>query len=444
MHTYLTKLYNLIKINHPTETEYLEALKAFLNSITELVETDNQIEQLSIIERLVVPDRIISFKVPWVDDLGKIRVNTGYRVQFNNLIGPYKGGIRFSPTVNQSILKMLAFEQTFKNSLTGLPLGGAKGGADFNPKDKSDLEIMRFCQSFMLELSKYIGPSIDVPAGDLGVSQKEIGYLYGMYKKIKSTHDGTLTGKAPTYGGSFARPEATGYGLVYIAEKALNTYYNESFKNKDVIISGTGQVAIHAAYKAKELGAKVIAMSSSVGMVYDFKGIDINLMQELKANNITIDNYLKTHKHATFSNNNKDIWEIKADIILPSATQGEINVLDIEKIIKNKPLIIVEGANKPLSNDAIALLIKNKILFIPAKAANAGGVATSSFEMTQNATNSVWSFAEVDQKLKSKMENIFNNIYLTATNLDELYNLEKAANITAFNKLYMAMKALGV
>lgn len=444
MNSYLKNIYTNLETKYYYQKEYLDAIYPFLKSINDFVNNNPEIEKLGIIERLIIPDRIINFKVPWVDDKGIVHVNNGYRVQFNNAIGPYKGGTRFSPTVNESVLKFLAFEQTFKNSLTGLPLGGAKGGADLNPKGLSDFEIMRFCQSYITELYKYIGPSIDIPAGDLGVGKKEIGYLYGMYKKLTNKHNETFTGKSVEYGGSLARPEATGYGLVYITDIALKIYHNTTFKNKTVIISGTGQVAIHAAYKARELGAIVLGMSSSIGTIYDEAGIDIDLIKHLKENNITIDNYIEKHPKAKFINNPKALWKIKANIVLPSATQNEIDEDDAKTLIENKVLCVAEGANKPLTNLAAELLINNKILFIPSKAANAGGVATSSFEMTQNATNSVWTFDEVDQRLQQTMEQLFNNLYTYAKKSNELYNLEKIANITAFNKLYLAMKALGV
>ena len=393
---------------------------------------------------MIEPDCILTFKVPWINKDGQVIVNTGYRVHFSNLIGPYKGGIRFSSTVNLSILKLLAFEQTFKNSLTGLPLGGAKGGSDFDPRGKTDFEIMTFCQNFMLELSKHIGSGIDVPAGDLGVGQREIGYLYGMYKKISDRHDETLTGKAPSYGGSLVRPEATGYGLAYIVNKALETYYQTTFDKKNVIISGAGQVASHAAIKVTQLGGKVIAMSTIDGVIHDQKGIDIPLLTQLAQNNSSLELYLDSHPTAIFSNDPKSLWKIKTDIALPCATQNEIDHHDVIHLIKNGLMLLGEGANKPLTNEAIALLKEKNIVFIPAKAANAGGVATSSFEMSQNVTNSFWSFETVDNKLKDIMETIFSNIYSTALQINETYNLEKAANIAAFHKLYLAMKAQGI
>lgn len=444
MNNYINEILKKLNEKHSHEQEYVNVVKDFTDSIIDFIKDKDDIKSLNIIERLIYPDRVISFKVPWVDDNNVVNVNTGYRVQFNQLLGPYKGGIRFDPSVNESILKFLAFEQTFKNSLTNLPIGGAKGGADFDPRGKSDFEIMRFCQSYMTELYKYLGPDIDVPAGDLGVGQKEVGYMFGMYKKLATRHNGVFTSKHLSSGGSILRPEATGYGLIYITNKALKTYYNTSIENKSVIISGSGNVGINAAYKAKELGAKVIAISSIDGIIHDENGVDINLIDDLNKNKIHIKNYCNTYQEAIYLKNPKDIWMIKADIYLPCATQNEINNIDALFIVKNNPLIVAEGANKPSTTEAIEIFKYNKILHIPSKAANAGGVATSTFEMNQNATHSVWTKQYVDQQLKLTMENIFDNIYSQAQKLNDSYNLEKAANIYSFVKIYEAMKHQGI
>lgn len=444
MNNYINEILKKLNEKHSHEQEYINVVKDFTDSIIDFIKDKDDIKSLNIIERLIYPDRVISFKVPWVDDNNVVNVNTGYRVQFNQLLGPYKGGIRFDPSVNESILKFLAFEQTFKNSLTNLPIGGAKGGADFDPRGKSDFEIMRFCQSYMTELYKYLGPDIDVPAGDLGVGQKEVGYMFGMYKKLATRHNGVFTSKHLSSGGSILRPEATGYGLIYITNKALKTYYDTSIENKSVIISGSGNVGINAAYKARELGAKVIAISSIDGIIHDENGVDINLIDNLNKNKIHIKNYCNTYQEAIYLKNPKDIWMIKADIYLPCATQNEINNIDALFIVENNPLVVAEGANKPSTTEAIEIFKYNKILHIPSKAANAGGVATSTFEMNQNATHSVWTKQYVDQQLKLTMENIFDNIYSQAQKLNDPYNLEKAANIYSFVKIYEAMKHQGI
>lgn len=444
MEKYLDNIYHKMENKYPNQTEYLNSLKPMLESFDELVKDNPKISELNIIERLITPDRVISFKVPWVNDQGEVLVNTGYRVQFNNLLGPYKGGLRFHPSVNESVLKFLALEQTLKNSLTGLPLGGAKGGADLDPKGMSDFEMMRFTNSYMTELSKYLGPDIDVPAGDIGVSKREIGYLFGTYKRMTNRHNGTLTGKDISYGGSLLRPEATGYGLCYITNAALKRYHNTDFKDKLVLISGTGKVALNAAFKARELGGIVVAMSATTGVINDNNGLDLELIRNIKDNRKSIKEYLKTYPKALYKKDPKSIWDIKCDIALPSATQDEADLKDIEKLIKNGVLIVAEGANKPLTNDASTLLKESNILFIPSKAANAGGVSVSSFEMAQNSTHSSWSALEVDTKLKETMINIFENIYKTAKDLGNIYDLEKAANLFAFNKLYEAMLHQGI
>lgn len=444
MNKYLNDVYKKISDKYYYQSEYLSTVKQFLLAINDHVSKLDELESLNIIERFITPDRIITFKVPWVCDKGITHVNIGYRVQHSNLLGVYKGGIRFHPTVNESILKFLALEQTLKNSLTDLPLGGAKGGSDFNPKGKSNNEIMRFSQNFMRELYKHIGPEIDVPAGDLGVGAKEIGYMFGMYKKITSKHNYVLTSKAMAYGGSLLRPESTGYGICYITEKALNTYYDTSLKGKRVIISGAGQVGINVAYKAIELGAKVIAISNTSGVIYDETSIDLELIDKIDVNGVDLKEYLDTYPNTVFINNTKAIWDIKADIAIPSATQNELDLDDAKKLVKNGVKVVVEGANKPSTNDAFEYFINNNVLFIPSKAANAGGVIVSSLEMEQNATTSKWTSDLVDEKLKENMYNIFDNIYNTALSINDKYNLVKATNIAAFKKLYEAMKAQGI
>src|SRR5690554_6783882 len=391
MNTYLTKVYIKLENKYPNQYEYLNAVKQFLLSINDYVESIDDIESLNIIERIVEPDRIISFKVPWVDDNGNVQVNVGWRVQHSNLLGVYKGGIRYSKDVNESIIKFLAFEQTFKNSLSELPLGGAKGGSDFDPSNKSDLEIMRFSQNFMRELYKYIGPDIDVPAGDLGVSAKEVGYLFGMYKKLTTTHNHAFTSKGLSFGGSLLRPESTGYGICYVTEKALNTYFNESLYGKKVIVSGAGQVGINTALKAKELGAKVIAISCLKGVLYNEEELDLELIRELNSSRDELDVYLNTYPNTKYFKNPKELWNIKAKIEIQCDTKNELDENNAKKLIDNGLKMLVEGANKPSTDKAIELFIKNKVLFIPSKAANTGGVSVSSLEMLQNATTSKWS-----------------------------------------------------
>src|SRR5690554_686503 len=443
MNKYLKEIYENLKTKYYYEQEYLNTVSQFLESISNYLDENPRLMEKGIIERLVEPDRIITFKVPWVDDNGKVRVNSGYRVQHSNLLGVYKGGLRFTPLVNPSILKFLAFEQTFKNALTGLPLGGGKGGSDFNPKGRSDLEIMRFSQSFMNELYKYIGIDEDVPASDVGVGPKELGYLYGQYKKITNKHF-ALTSKGVSFGGSLLRPEATGYGACYIGEQALNLYFSDSFKNKTVIVSGTGQVAINAAFKATELGGLVIGMSNSKNAIYNEDGIDIELVQSIKANNESLAKYLDKYPNTKLYDKPSGLWQVKADIAIPSATQDEITEADAKALIANGLRMLVEGANKPSTAKAIEIFKKNKVLFIPSKVANAGGVSVSALEMQQNVTTSTWTKEEVDSKLKDIMANLFTNVYNMAKELGDLYNLERAANIVAFRRLSDAMMAQGV
>ena len=428
------------------QPEFLQAAEEVLASIDLLVEKDPKIEANAIVERILEPERMIKFRVSWVDDSGKVQVNRALRVQFNSAIGPYKGGIRFHPSVNESIMKFLAFEQTFKNSLTCLPMGGAKGGADFDPAGKSDNEIMRFCQSYILEMYRHIGPRMDVPAGDLGVGAKEIGYLYGMYKRIENEFSGTFTSKGIESGGSLGRAEATGYGLCYFVEEMLKTFKNDSFKDKRVIISGAGKVGSMAAEKAIELGAKVIAISDISGVVHDEKGIDIKLIKDLSATNqVVVDKYTTYHPDAIFSPNPVDIWKVPCDIALPCATQNEIYLDSAIELVKNGCWLVAEGANMPTTSDAMKYFKDHNVLFGPGKAANAGGVTVSGLEMTQNATFQSWSFEEVDQKLHHIMKKIFKRCHeASVTYTGRPDDLVTGANIAGFMKVYQAMLQQGV
>ena len=442
---YVNKVLIEVEKRNFGENEFLDAVKEVLNSLVPVFDKHPEYIREGILERIVEPERQIFFRVPWVDDNGNVRINRGFRVQFNSAIGPYKGGLRFHPTVNQSIIKFLGFEQTFKNSLTGLPIGGGKGGSDFDPKGKSDREVMRFCQSFMAELYKHIGLDTDVPAGDIGVGAREIGYMYGYYKKLKNANDqGVLTGKGLTYGGSLARKEATGYGLVYFTEEMLNDN-NLSFKDKTVVISGSGNVAIYACEKATELGAKVVALSDSNGYIYDENGIDLDIVKEIKeVRRGRIKEYLDTVKTAKYVEGCTKIWEVKCDIALPCATQGEIDRNSAEILIKNGVKVVAEGANMPTTLDAIEILQESKILFGPAKAANAGGVACSALEMSQNSMRLSWTFEEVDSKLKNIMINIYRNSKKAAEEYGDSNNILMGANICGFVKVAEAMMAQGI
>lgn len=445
MNDYILKVLDDVKKKNPNEPEFNQAAQEILSTLDDYVSIHPEIEKNHILERFVEPERIVMFRVCWQDDNGNIQVNRGYRVQFNSAIGPYKGGLRFHPSVNLSIIKFLGLEQTLKNSLTGLPMGGAKGGSDFDPKGKSDAEIMRFCQAFMTELYRHIGQFTDVPAGDIGVGGREIGYLYGQYKKIKNESCGVLTGKGLSYGGSLARKEATGYGLCYFTNKALECLKGDSFKNKKVVVSGSGNVAIYAAYKATELGATVIAMSDSNGVIYDEKGIDLDFIRELKeVKRGRIKAYLDTHKDAKYFENSKSIWKIKCDIALPCATQNEIDINDAKELVKNGVIAVCEGANMPSSLEASQYFIDNKVVYGPAKAANAGGVATSGLEMSQNSIRLAWTFEEVDAKLKDIMENIFGNVYQVAHECGNDFDTLKGANIAGFKKVSQAMIEQGL
>ncbi len=433
-------------MKHPGEVEYLQAVREVLESIEEVYNLNPQFEQAKIIERLVEPDRILTFKVPWVDDKGEIHVNIGYRVQFNNAIGPYKGGLRFHPSVNLSILKFLGFEQIFKNALTTLPMGGAKGGSDFDPKGKSNAEIMRFCQSFMLELWRIIGPETDVPAGDIGVGGREIGYLYGMYRKLAHENTGVLTGKGLNWGGSLIRPEATGFGVVYFAQEMLKTR-GQDLKGKTVCISGFGNVAWGAALKATELGAKVVTISGPDGYIYDKDGISgekIDYMLELRAsNNDIVKPYAYQFKGAEF-HEGKRPWEVPCDIALPCATQNELNAEDAQNLVRNGCICVTEGANMPCTPEAVEIFLKNKLLFSPGKASNAGGVATSGLEMSQNSMKLSWSREEVDRRLHEIMINIHNQCVKYGTESDGYVNYVKGANIAGFMKVANAMLEQGI
>ena len=442
---YLNRVYAAVEKRSPAEKEFLQAVYEVLESLEPVVEADKRIEANGVLERIVEPERQIFFRVSWVDDNGKVQVNRGYRVQFNSAIGPYKGGIRLHPSVNASVIKFLGFEQIFKNSLTGLPIGGGKGGSDFDPKGKSDGEIMRFCQSFMTELSKHIGADTDVPAGDIGTGAREIGFMFGQYKRLRNEYTGVLTGKGLSYGGSLARTEATGYGLCYFVEEMLKCMKNDSFKGKTAIVSGSGNVAIYANEKATELGAKVVAMSDSNGYIYDENGIDLAVVKQIKeVERGRIKEYVNRVEGAEYHEGCKGIWTVKCDIALPCATQNEIDEESAKALVANGVMAVGEGANMPSTPEAIAVFQNSGVLFAPAKAANAGGVATSALEMSQNSMRYSWSFEEVDAKLKNIMVNIFHN----ANNAAEKYglkgNLVAGANIAGFEKVAEAMIAQGI
>ena len=432
----------LIKKN-PDQPEFIQAATEVLNSLSLVIERNPQYQEAALLERIVEPERQIMFRVPWVDDNGKVQVNRGFRVQFNSAIGPYKGGLRFHPSVNLGIIKFLGFEQIFKNSLTGLPIGGGKGGADFDPKGKSDREVMAFCQSFMTELYKHIGADTDVPAGDIGVGGREIGFLYGQYKRITGLYEGVLTGKGLTYGGSLARTQATGYGLVYFTQEMLSDH-NDSLEGKTIVISGSGNVAIYAAEKAMQLGGKVVAMSDSNGWIYDEEGIDLPAVKEIKeVKRGRIKEYISYRPNAKYTEG-KGIWSVKCDVALPCATQNELNLDDAKMLVANGCKVVAEGANMPTTLDATEYLISNKILFGPGKAANAGGVATSALEMSQNSMRLSWTFDEVDAKLKDIMVNIYRNASSAAIEYGHKDNFVIGANIAGFLKVADAMMAQGI
>ena len=425
------------------QDEFLQAATEVLNSLRPVIDANPQFQQSSLLERILEPERVLMFRVPWVDDQGKVQVNRGFRVQFNSAIGPYKGGLRFHPSVNLSIIKFLGFEQIFKNSLTGLPIGGGKGGADFDPKGKSDREVMAFCQSFMTELFRHIGADTDVPAGDIGVGGREIGYLFGQYKRLTNRYEGVLTGKGLTYGGSLARTEATGYGLIYFTEEMLKTA-GTSLKGKTVVVSGSGNVAIYATENAQSLGAKVVALSDSNGWVYDKDGIDLAAVKEIKeVKRGRIREYLEYRPNAEY-HEGKGIWSVKCDVALPCATQNELNADDAALLIKNGVMAVAEGANMPTTLEATELLQKSGVLFAPGKAANAGGVATSALEMSQNSMRLSWTFEEVDSKLHDIMINIHKNAYEAAEQYGMKGNYVAGANIAGFMKVANTMMAQGI
>lgn len=441
---HLAQVYSDVEKRNPGEKEYLQAVLEVLGSLSVVADKRPDLVDAGIFDRIVEPERLIRFRISWVDDKGKVHVNIGYRVQYNSAIGPYKGGIRFHPSVSASVIKFLGFEQTFKNSLTGLPMGGGKGGSDFDPKGKSDNEIMRFCQSFMTELAKHIGPDTDVPAGDIGVGAREIGYMFGQYKRLRNEFTGVLTGKGLTYGGSLARTQATGYGACYFTNEMLASK-GESFKGKVVVISGSGNVALYACEKVYELGGKVVAMSDSNGYVYDENGIDFATMKQLKeVERGRVSEYPNRVPTAKYFEGCSNIWSVKCDIALPCATQNELDGEAARTLVKNGVIAVAEGANMPSTLEAVKVFLKAGILFGPAKAANAGGVATSGLEMTQNSMRLSWTFEEVDEKLKAIMKGIYKSASKAAEEYGCPGNLVAGANIAGFLKVAEAMKAQGV
>lgn len=442
---YLQKVYDKVVAKNPGENEFHQAVREFLESLEPVLAKDPSYETNGIIDRIVEPERLIQFRVSWVDDKGNVQVNRGYRVQFNSAIGPYKGGIRLHPSVNASILKFLGFEQIFKNSLTTLPMGGGKGGSDFDPKGKSDNEVMRFCQSFMTELSKHIGADTDVPAGDIGTGAREVGYMFGQYKRLRNEFTGVLTGKGLSYGGSLARTEATGYGLLYFTREMLAAFKNDTLKGKTVVISGSGNVAIYACEKAQEMGANVITLSDSNGYIVDKAGIKLDIAKQIKeVERGRIAEYAKRVPGAEYHEGCKGVWTVKCDVALPCATQNEIDLEAAEALIKNGVFAVAEGANMPSTPEAIEAFLKAGVLFGPAKAANAGGVATSGLEMSQNSERLSWSFEEVNQKLDGIMVSIFKAASSAAKEYGHEGNLVVGANIAGFLKVADAMKWQGV
>ena len=440
--SYSDEIIEKVKAKNPSEPGFMQAVTEVMNSLRLVVDNDPKYQNEALLERIVEPERIIMFRVPWVDDEGKVQVNRGFRVQFNSAIGPYKGGLRFHPSVNLSIIKFLGFEQIFKNSLTGLPIGGGKGGSDFDPKGKSDREVMAFCQSFMTELCKHIGADTDVPAGDIGVGGREIGYMYGQYKRIRNVSEGVLTGKGLTYGGSLARTEATGYGLVYLVEELLKCK-GDTIEGKTVAVSGAGNVAIYAIQKAQQLGAKVVTCSDSTGWVYDPEGIDVAALKEIKeVQRARLTEYKKYRPQSEY-HEGRGVWQIPVDIALPCATQNELFLEDAKQLVANGCKVVAEGANMPTTLDATEYL-QEHIYFVPGKASNAGGVATSALEMCQNSMRYSWTFEEVDAKLKDIMVNIFHNIDNAAKEYGVENNYVAGANIAGFKKVADAMLAHGI
>lgn len=442
--SYVDEVYNRVVAQNPSQPEFHQAVKEVLESLRPVIEADEaKYRKEALLERLTTPDRQLLFRVSWVDDQGQVQVNNGYRVQFNNAIGPYKGGLRLHPSVYLGIIKFLGFEQVFKNALTSLPIGGAKGGSDFDPKGKSDREIMAFCQSFMTELYKYIGADIDVPAGDIGTGGREIGYLFGQYKRLKSTYEGVLTGKGLTFGGSLARTEATGYGLLYLVDALLKDHGHD-LQSKTVTVSGAGNVAIYAIEKAQQLGAKVVTCSDSTGWVYDPEGVDVALLKEVKeVKRARLTEYAANRPSAVY-HEGRGVWTVKTDVALPCATQNELNLDDAKQLVANGVVAVCEGANMPTTLEATKYLQENKVLFVPGKASNAGGVAVSALEMSQNSERLAWSFEEVDGKLKDIMVNIYHNIAAAAKKYGLDGDYVAGANIAGFLKVAEAMEAQGV
>ena len=441
--SYVESVIELVKEKNPNEPEFIQAVTEVLTSLEPVIEAHPEYEKASLLERLVEPERVIMFRVPWVDDEGNVQVNRGYRVQYNSCIGPYKGGIRLHPSVNLSIIKFLGFEQIFKNSLTTLPMGGGKGGSDFDPKGKSDNEVMRFCQSFMTELCRHIGADTDVPAGDIGTGAREIGYMFGQYKRIKDVWEGVLTGKGLSYGGSLARTEATGYGLVYFVQEYLNCH-DDSFEGKTVAVSGSGNVAIYATEKAQQLGAKVVTLSDSTGWIHDPNGIDVALVKQIKeVERGRISEYAKRREGVEYKDG-RGVWSIPVDIALPCATQNELLIDDAEQLVANGCMIVAEGANMPTTMEATEYLMNNGVVFMPGKASNAGGVATSGLEMSQNSERLSWTFEEVDAKLQQIMKSIYHAADNAAKEYGHEGNYVMGANIAGFKKLADAMMAQGI
>lgn len=442
---YVASVFEKVKKENAHEKEFLQAVEEVFESLVPVFDKYPEYIKENILERIVEPERVISFRVPWLDDKGEVQVNRGYRVQYSSAIGPYKGGIRFHPSVNQSIIKFLGFEQIFKNSLTGLPIGGGKGGSNFDPKGKSNNEVMRFTQSFMTELQKYLGPDTDVPAGDIGVGAREVGYMFGQYKRLNGFENGVLTGKGLVYGGSLARTEATGYGTVYFAEQMLKSK-DDNFEGKTAIVSGSGNVAIYAVEKLHQLGAKVVAMSDSSGFVYDENGIDLDIMKQVKeVEKARIVRYTELRSGAVFTPaTEKSIWNVKADLAFPCATQNELNEADAKILVSNGVIAVAEGANMPSTLEAIKVFHEAGVLFGPAKAANAGGVAVSALEMSQNSMRLAWTFEEVDAKLYDIMKNIYENSAKAAEEFGQKGNLVVGANIAGFLKVAQAMSAQGL
>ncbi len=442
--SYVDEVLARVKAKNASQPEFLQAVEEVLESLRPAVEANEEkFKKEALLERITEPERQIIFRVPWVDDNGQVQVNTGYRVQFNSAIGPYKGGLRLHPSVNIGIIKFLGFEQIFKNSLTGLPIGGGKGGSDFDPKGKSDREVMAFCQSFMTELYRHIGADTDVPAGDIGTGAREIGFMYGQYKRLKGVYEGVLTGKGLSYGGSLARTEATGYGLLYLTEEMLKCNGND-IAGKTVAVSGAGNVAIYATQKAQELGAKVVTVSDSTGWIYDPEGIDVALLKEVKeVKRARLTEYAANRPSAEY-HEGKGVWTVKCDVALPCATQNELNLDDAKALVANGVIAVAEGANMPTTLDATKYLQENGVLFAPGKAANAGGVATSALEMSQNSERLSWTFEEVDAKLKNIMVNIFHNLDNAAKKYGFEGNYVVGANIAGFEKVADAMTAQGI